>query len=310
MPRLAHSPKTIETLQQMGCDTTGWALPPVEWKTERRAVPTPVTCPTCTGRGQIGAPDQGPLAVQPCPLCPRRRHWAHLGSGKITHLVERDVEVAYLQWPEGTRFDSRFGVGCRCALCNKPIRCAVPALALDATGQPHGLWVGEDCAKTLLGVAFEGTPMAVARAHADARGSSEKADRQAAALWREIKPKTVPKPVKPILTTTIDPQALYAMLVDAYGEDAFPSHAAKRTYTFEQTRTKASFVVLLESPQTFRTHLEVLQTLTGGLTIRETYSDQKPFVKDKTATDAAALLRTAIPAIADRLGLSYRVPSA
>jgi hypothetical protein len=314
-----HSPKTIETLRQMGCDTTGWALPPVEWRIERRLVPTTTTCPTCHGRGQVAdeavrataadAPTPAAQrdrahAMRACPTCPRRRNWPDYGSGKLTQLVERDVEVGYLLWPEGVRFDSRFAGGHRCDLCSKPITNAVPVLATDAAGHAHGMLVGEDCAKTLLGVALDGIPLAAASDAADARAARERTDRQQAALWREVKPKTPPKPPKPTLVCTLDSARLTAILSEVFGPDVLPLRGQRGDGArLEVTRAQASFTVLLQRPSGERFLLEIKQTLTGGLTIHEPYSDRKPFAKDTKATEADALLRTALPKIAAAYGL-------
>jgi len=90
-----------------------------------------------------------------CPTCKchnsRARMYGYC-TGKIPGLVEREVAVGYPQWPEGTRFDSRFGGGCSCALCNKTVVASnlVPVTGTGDDGVAHGMWIGADCAKKFL----------------------------------------------------------------------------------------------------------------------------------------------------------------
>lgn len=92
-----------------------------------------------------------------CPTCPARRKWNGYGTGEVIALVEREVEVGYIQWPDGCRFDSRYQYSdgrslTHCALCSKGINQSgrVPVVGQDATGQWHGMFVGEDCARKFM----------------------------------------------------------------------------------------------------------------------------------------------------------------
>ena len=96
-----------------------------------------------------------------CPKCTvnkRRGKFTGGGlytTGKVKGLVRAKVLVGYPQWPSGVRFDSRFGGGMHCNLCNKLILKSwrVPVDATSAlNGKVHGMYVGEDCAKKFLGV--------------------------------------------------------------------------------------------------------------------------------------------------------------
>lgn len=309
MPR-THSPKTIETLRQLGCDTTGWAMPPIEWRTERRCIPMRVPCPQCAGRGRVPDLELRALvataatpqdrcryaaALQACPTCPGHRTVPQCGSGWVMQLVERDVEVGVIVWPEHTRFSSRFSrYHSACQLCGKTVQVCVPVLGTDATGAPQGMWVGEDCARTLLGVAYHGKPIEIASADADARADRE---RGARALWREIKPTRPPKPVKPSLGPVTDRTVLHAILQEAFGAAIDPQPSV------DQTRAEVCFLVLVTKRDGRRSHVEVKQTLRGGIVVREAFNNAEIFFKDKAATDMAVALRTALPKIAMFLDL-------
>lgn len=58
------------------------------------------------------------------------------------------------EFPAGVRFDSRFGDGMHCALCNKLIMKSgrVPVHATHPIRVTHGMFVGEDCPKKFLDV--------------------------------------------------------------------------------------------------------------------------------------------------------------
>jgi hypothetical protein len=95
-----------------------------------------------------------------CPKCPEKRGWYGYGTGQVVEMQEREVYVGRVQWPKGTRFDSRFdrmgeNHSSWCGLCAKLIMWShlVPVVGLDRQGRYHGMWVGEDCARNLLSVA-------------------------------------------------------------------------------------------------------------------------------------------------------------
>lgn len=75
-------------------------------------------------------------------------------QGKVSGIVRTTVKVGYPQFPAGARFDSRFGGGMNCALCNKLILKSgrVPVHATGVDGVTHGMFVGEDCGKKFLDV--------------------------------------------------------------------------------------------------------------------------------------------------------------
>ena len=134
-----HSDKGLETLTLMGTKPEQWKLTGFRWVKEMRPVQIEVTCPTCGGDrfvardagGQLIAPpkanaplievqqykailkDQNPRMgtwdTGNCPTCIRKRKPYDYRTGRAyaTRMVE--VEVGYPIWPEGVRFDSRFG---------------------------------------------------------------------------------------------------------------------------------------------------------------------------------------------------------
>lgn len=99
-----------------------------------------------------------------CPTCPeRRKHGYMYGTGKVKAREKRLVTVGRLIWPAGTRFTSRFsGMSGTtrsfhtCDLCAKGINKSgrVPVVGRTLDGSPVGMFVGEDCAKKILGVAW------------------------------------------------------------------------------------------------------------------------------------------------------------
>lgn len=285
-----HSEKTLETLRQMGCTTTGWDNPPIEWKTVTMPVPTRVRCPRCQGRGQVTGADGGRLGR--CPTCPPRRNWPSHGSGEVTELVEREVEVGTIVWPTGTRFDSRFAGRNQCELCAKTISNFVPVLGVDAAGHHHGMWVGEDCARTLLGVSLLGTPIELAATQA-------KAAKAARGLWREV-PKA-PKPVKPATPALVNPATKDEL--DAIARAAFGLQLI--TTQYNRTRAELTYAMLLApTPESSRMWFEVKVSARHGVTVKTDYGEPtKPFLKDRDRQDAVSALEDTLPAIARHGGL-------
>jgi hypothetical protein len=111
------------------------------------------------------------LPTAKCPECPARRGWSMYGTGEVVVMKKQKVLVAFPVWAKGTEFDSRFRdakysrssytpsdkrVRHVCELCSKSITGVwsyrVPVQARGADGKIHGMWVGEDCARKILGV--------------------------------------------------------------------------------------------------------------------------------------------------------------
>lgn len=186
MAKTNHSDKAITTLTAMNTTPEGWKHADVIVKEERRMIFGEVTCPDCLG-GKVVARDADGVIVPPpdrkafgdwyayndaereyrklatgsgmlpgrgncgrC-KCTRGRMRGH-STGKVPGMVEADVLVAYVQWPKGTSFDSRFCGSSRCGLCNKSIMKSglVPCVGTGPDGAIHGMWVGQDCAKKFL----------------------------------------------------------------------------------------------------------------------------------------------------------------
>lgn len=114
---------------------------------------------------------------QKCPTCDSGRDKrGHKSSGKVTIFKEQRVLVGTPVWAGGTLFDSRFegkiyerdatasgkNVHSVCELCSKSITGTwsfrVPVQAKGADGRIHGMWVGQDCARKVLGVEVSLTP--------------------------------------------------------------------------------------------------------------------------------------------------------
>jgi hypothetical protein len=135
-----HSLKALDTLDAMNADPVQWGPCPVEWVWKVMPVPTKVRCDAC--------PDA--RRGTPCATC--------RGQRTVTRLVEREVLVGRLVWPVGTCFPSRFWDGSRycCELCAKTITHSllVPVLGATRDGYPVGMYVGSDCARKMLGVAY------------------------------------------------------------------------------------------------------------------------------------------------------------
>jgi hypothetical protein len=213
-----HSLKTLETLRQMGAPLTGWELPPVEWHTVKRMIEVKKACPTCRGGGRKWTePVDGighPVAA-PCATCPPRQGWAGYGTGTVLAFELKDVREGRIVWPRGTRFDSRFTHTNQlsCDLCAKRIfnpfnMC--PLLATDTHGTPHGIWVGDECARKL------GATHTVTFERAEQVATFDRATaRLVATLPKEPKPI---KPVKPTITGTATDRELTAIARVAVGE--------------------------------------------------------------------------------------------
>lgn len=187
-----HSEKALKTITEMGTLPADWGLTEIEWRKERRAVPTLVDCPECRGRGEARYRPDGKLVTQEfmhqtvgssyaawlryweenhvteekCKRCPARRGHAgtRYGTGRIWKMVTRVIYVGYVQWADGTLFDSRFGPESEsyygrmsesvCQLCSKSINKSgrVPVTGRGRDGRIHGMWVGLDCAQKFFGV--------------------------------------------------------------------------------------------------------------------------------------------------------------
>lgn len=238
---ISHSEKALETLRLLGCDTNGWELAPIEWVKVRKPVPTQVTCPTCHGSGQVSVPNAPRLQRDRCPTCPPRRQYPTYGSGVVVRLVEREVEVGRILWPQGTLHGrSRFaGDGCHCELCGKRIQSALswrPMLGRTADGTPLALWTGDECARKLFGVADREITMVVAEGEA----ATAKAT---AAFWREVPkaPKPV-KPAKPQLPPQPSKAALDAQLAGLLG----PAIARVERTDLDLSRAQGCYTALVD----------------------------------------------------------------
>jgi hypothetical protein len=299
--RVAHSEKTLETLRLLGCTVSGWGVPDIEWKKVKMKVPTKVTCPTCHGTGQVadekrrseGTHPHARFAMQRCPTCPPRRNYPQYGSGEVTKLVEREVELGFYVWKEGTIFGSRFWQkNNQCQLCGKtPITNRAVVEGKDSEGRYHVLWVGEDCARTILGVSAVGTTMeAAATSAADAKLKRS--------VWREIpKPPKVKKPEKPKLAddapTKLDFDAL--LLQNGFDLQYSSCYASRATLTYNFSLTDALY-------QSY----EVILNARFGVTVKPNRYGAKPIVKRKDSQDALQALRDAIPAIRKDAGLAKK----
>jgi hypothetical protein len=295
-PISAHSAKGLETLRQMGCDTNGWRTPEIRWEKRMLPIPTKVRCPKCAGSGQVPDMERRAAAQAPggnwrdqhamtcCPKCPARRNWPNHGIGEVTELVEREVEVGIIVWPEGTRFDSRFGHGCE--LCSKTIKEAMPVLGFDAAGQPHGMWVGLDCGRKILGLASLGLSMPDALVQAGEAATERR-------IWRET-PKA-PKPVKPAKPVLVNPATkaeLEAVVRAEFGTQV-------RICFHDQTAAEMRFSFVLEpirDPNALESY-KVTVSARHGVTVKHDWKDGKPFVKDRERFDAVRALKDALPAI-------------
>jgi hypothetical protein len=98
---------------------------------------------------QTGAWDYGN-----CSNCKNSRKRPVYSTGRAMIPQAQEVEVGYPIWPEGARFDSRFGGGCTCGLCGKTILKSnlVPVHAIGSDGRAHAMCVGSDCALKFLAI--------------------------------------------------------------------------------------------------------------------------------------------------------------
>ena len=176
-----HSAKALATLAIMNTTPSQWQLTPIKWVEEEREVPGMVLCPICHGHKFVRIVDGRVIPPPPpnspdsfeyrnaarrdaskanktygnCPTCGKQKGgWGMIPQGKIKGMVRAKVQVGYPQFPVGTRFDSRFGDGLHCHLCNKLIMKShrVPVHATGGDGVTHGMFVGEDCAQKFLDV--------------------------------------------------------------------------------------------------------------------------------------------------------------
>lgn len=165
------------------CDGRGFAPMPLK-DAKGRAEPTPEQAAKLRHVGgyvkvydakckAVGDCWQIPEAKRKLVRCPREcelREVVAIRRNRVFRETEyqvyetRDVifTVGYPQWSKGVRHDSRFNEvrseHYQCELCAKAIpsgrRC--PIEGKDAKGKPHGLMVGEDCAKKFTGTVFQG----------------------------------------------------------------------------------------------------------------------------------------------------------
>lgn len=305
-----HSEKGLQTLRLMGfASTEGWTTPPVRWDRVTRTLPTYEPCTTCHRLGQVADPDARATAgaaetpaerrrlehaMRRCPTCAgTRRHQPECGTGEMLVWKPRVVLVGTILWPEGTRFDSRFGGGNQCGLCAKAITKFCPVMARDPSGTWHGLFVGEDCLRSLLRGAEAGLPMDVAEAAAAAGKATMR-------LMREIpKPPRVAKPKPPALEHPATRAELDAVVAETFGP------AATERPWYSARRTELSYTFYLRRQGTDRvTGYEVKVSARNGVTVRVSYGTEKPFVKDRDRRDAVSALRDAVPAIRAHAGLA------
>lgn len=303
MASVTHSAKTLETLTLMGLTTKGWRYPDIEWREVEMEVPTVITCPTCKGYGVVSdKSSQHSLKEERCPKCPPSRayHSRNRGIGEITVMKLRKVQVGFIKWPKGTKFyASRFshGSGDQCQLCGKTgIRNWVPVLN-DKVSPPVAMYVGEDCGRTILGVAaMKDTTFEIDAANATKHSASMKA-------WREIpKPPKVKKPEKPKLDHSVFPTA---SALDAYMSAAFGPVFERSSRSIDTTRNSWRYWFLLDVGDVPREHnwwprqsFEIKVTLLkGNISLKiEVQADVKPFIKT-TGTDVMAALKEALPKI-------------
>lgn len=186
-----HSEKGLKTIQLMNTKPEDWSLTPIRWEYETRTVQVQQACPVCHGTKRTyvvsatGEPskdatfnnindrtDGGWRSLNhydACPNCISAK--TKRPTGKVLVLEEVKVLVGYPVWAKDTVFDSRFEDGlysrdyltnsgkrvkCVCSLCSKSITglfsYRVPVQAKGPDGIIHGMWVGQDCAKKILGV--------------------------------------------------------------------------------------------------------------------------------------------------------------
>lgn len=179
----AHSEKGLKTIDLMGTKPVDWHLTPIRWEYRELMMPTKIKCPDCHGYGRTyvnqksGKPSKdatfenindrsepGWKTENPYTICPTCKSLkGDRGSGVITVQKLQNVLVGIPVWAKDTIFDSRFEderwnrANCQvCALCSKTIKGVwsrlVPVQAKAADGRIHGMWIGEDCARKILGI--------------------------------------------------------------------------------------------------------------------------------------------------------------
>lgn len=191
MTRETHSDKALKTLTLMGTVPEEWAHVPIKYVLEDQMWPEAARCPDCvhgeawlTPKGEphnffkhckgglSGFEKQAQiekysLTKGKCPTCPTSRNSPWRGTGEVIKYKMRKVWVGYVQWVEGTLFDSRFEdalyntnrtstrVRHICGLCSKSILDPfgiIPVHGKDSAGRIHGMWIGRDCGRKFLGV--------------------------------------------------------------------------------------------------------------------------------------------------------------
>lgn len=202
-----HSDKALKTLVLMGTEPEEWRHAPVVWKKEKRMVLGRVLCPDCHGNQYVRHKKDGAVIPMPdykkdysaweeylrtardedrlsghrpfygnCKRCRcdnRRSRDYNSSTGYVTGMVEQEVMVGYVEWPEGVRFDSRFNSSDRCNLCGKPIKDPfgwVPVVGTGTDGRAHGMWVGRDCATRFM----EAVKLVKKEGHLFDRGGAKK----------------------------------------------------------------------------------------------------------------------------------------
>ncbi|MNS51773.1 hypothetical protein D3C72_844680 [compost metagenome] len=272
-----HSPKALTTMAGMGVATDAWTLTPIKWENQIREVRTKVACPTCRGRGVVRSESAKRGDYAKCPTCPTGRRYSDRGVGHVYDVVEREVQVGIIQWPTGTRFDSRFGSGCTCSLCGRLVLKShmVAFHGADADGQVHGMMVGEDCARRLLGLtSFD------AGVRDEATGE----------LVRDVpKVKPAPKPEGPTITKAT-PAELESLVRETYGATLW-SIAIYET----KSSIEVSFTFDPEGDSTRRQGREFKITARHGAVLKTWMGDAVVW-RDRTAADTLAALRTALAA--------------
>lgn len=162
------SDKVQATVAALGLTGSAWEMAPIEWVKEMRTVRGEIACPACKGRKFVTRDENGNvLEFSPrefmaeydaqramekrgdngyCYKCGNPNKGGY-PQGVVKAMVQREVTVGYVRWPEGTKFNSRFA-HCDCAACGKNwiTTARVPMMAKDAAGAVHGMWLGQDCA--------------------------------------------------------------------------------------------------------------------------------------------------------------------
>lgn len=172
------SDKVKATVAAMGLTDAMFEVAPIKWVKELRKVRGEVCCPTCEGNKFVIRDEndvvlkfddinslqarEARIAMRRrgdngyCYTCSNPRKQGGYPQGVVKAMVERMVDVGHIQWPEGTKFDSRFG-HCDCNACGKNgiVSGTVPMMAQDASGTYHGVLMGHDCATKFFGLSKE-----------------------------------------------------------------------------------------------------------------------------------------------------------